>query len=559
MSAILRLCAAAATALSLAAFPVAAHEGHDHGGEQATAPAPGAAPRAEAASETFELVAVARDGKLTIYVDRLRSNEPVTDATVTVETPVGSETAALAKDRGIYELAAPWAQAGSHALIFTVAAGDNAEILPATLDIPAEAGDGHVHGGVIDLLSHFVEDVTRGATVPAVLFAALAGGILGVSFGRWSARGPGTAALIAAAVLLGGDARAHEGHSHDVPQAAVTATPGARDLARRAPDGSLFVPKDTQRLLAIRTTVTAEADYRRTIELPGRVVPDPNASGYVQASVGGRVSPPDTGFPRLGMRVNKGDVLAYVTPPIQAIDLSDMRQRQGELDQQINIVERRIARFESLVQGGAVTRVQLEEAKLELQGLQDRRAALDRIRQQPEALVAPVSGVVAEINAVAGQMAQTNTVLFQIVEPSRLWIEALSFDTLSAANNATAKTGDGRTLTVSYQGAGFSDRSQSVPVHFRIESEASGLRLGQFVTVFAETEEVRRGLAVPRASVVRTQNGQDLVFEHVAAERFVPHSVRVEQLDGSRVLIMSGMSADARIVTQGAELLDQVR
>ena len=36
-------------------------------------------------------------------------------------------------------------------------------------------------------------------------------------------------------------------------------------------------------------------------------------------------------------------MLAYVTPPLQAIDVSDMRQRQGELDQQISIVERRLA------------------------------------------------------------------------------------------------------------------------------------------------------------------------------------------------------------------------
>ena len=109
--------------------------------------------------------------------------------------------------------------------------------------------------------------------------------------------------------------------------------------------------------------------FRRTVELPGRIIPDPNASGFVQASVGGRLSPPPGGFPRLGTPVKKGDVLAYVTPPLQAIDVSDMRQRQGELDQQISIVERRLARYEQLAQTGAGTRTQLEEARLELQGL----------------------------------------------------------------------------------------------------------------------------------------------------------------------------------------------
>jgi len=64
-------------------------------------------PRAEAVSEHFELVAVARHGVLTIYLDRLRSNDPVAGATVTVETPAGSLDAVAAHD-GTYSLAAPW-------------------------------------------------------------------------------------------------------------------------------------------------------------------------------------------------------------------------------------------------------------------------------------------------------------------------------------------------------------------------------------------------------------------------------------------------------------------
>ena len=49
-----------------------------------------------------------------------------------------------------------------------------------------------------------------------------------------------------------------------------------------------------------------------------------------------------------------------------------------------------------------------------------------------------------------------------------------------------------------YQGAGFADRSQSIPVHFAIEGDTAGLRAGQFVTVLAETDDAKQGLAVPR-------------------------------------------------------------
>jgi hypothetical protein len=39
----------------------------------------------------------------------------------------------------------------------------------------------------------------------------------------------------------------------------------------------------------------------------------------------------------------------------------------------------------------------------------------------------------------------------------------------------------------------------------------------------------------------------------------VPREVRVEPLDGERVLIVAGVEAGRRIVTGGAELLNQIR
>jgi hypothetical protein len=323
-------------------------------------------------------------------------------------------------------------------------------------------------------------------------------------------------------------------------------------------DGTVFVPKSTQRILVIRTVIAQAAVYRRAVELPGRIIPDPNASGFVQTVVGGRLSAPEGGFPRLGTQVKKGDVLAYVTPPLQAIDISDMRQRQGELDQQISIVERRLARYETLAPTGAVARAQLDDTRLELQGLKERRAALDRVRREPEPLVAPVDGIVADGTPVPGQVAQPNAVVFHILDPARLWIEALSYESLPPLQGATARVGD-KEFSLAFRGAGFAGRNQSVPIHFSIEGDASGLRVGQFVTVFAETAEEQRGLAVPRTSIVRTASGQDAVFEHVAAERFAERLVRVEPLDGQRVLISQGFSSGKRVVVQGAELIDHIR
>ena len=206
-----------------------------------------------------------------------------------------------------------------------------------------------------------------------------------------------------------------------------------------------------------------------------------------------------------------------------------------------------------------IAKSQLEDAELELSGLQIRRANLDRVQREPEALVAPVDGVIAASNAVAGQMAEPNSIIFQIVNPGRLWVEALSFEPHATNGTAQGLFAGGRTVDLVYAGTGIADRSQSVPIHFSIRSDAAGLRAGQFLTVLAATAEERSGIAVPREAVLRGANGQSIVYEHSNAERFVSREVRIEQLDAEFALIIAGIEPGKRIVTQGAELLNQIR
>ena len=131
------LCAATLAFLS-GSGSLLAHDGHDHG-----APPPAAtsnlAPRAEAASEQYELVAIARGGDLVIYLDRFATNESVDGASIEVETPAGPQPArAMANEP--YRLSAPWTgKPGTYDLIFTVSKDGTDDVLPATLVIPPDA------------------------------------------------------------------------------------------------------------------------------------------------------------------------------------------------------------------------------------------------------------------------------------------------------------------------------------------------------------------------------------------------------------------------------------
>ena len=116
----------------------AAHEGHDAAPEvgQITE----AAPRSEAHTELFELLATPGDGQLTIFLDRYASNEPVSGAQVEVES---GSWKAVAKEAGTgtYRVNAPqFAKPGSYPLLFTVQAGTDADLIETTL-VVAEAAE----------------------------------------------------------------------------------------------------------------------------------------------------------------------------------------------------------------------------------------------------------------------------------------------------------------------------------------------------------------------------------------------------------------------------------
>ncbi|HEX5779036.1 MAG TPA: efflux RND transporter periplasmic adaptor subunit [Xanthobacteraceae bacterium] len=529
--------------LLFAAANAVAHEGHDHGNDAPQVSA--ALPRGSASSDHFELVAILRGRTLAIYVDRFATNEPIETAKVEVETPEGPKEAPI--EDGVYRLAAPWMEKGGHFdLIVTVSAGDDIEVLPVTIDVPGPQ-TGSVSGGGRSWFGAF--------GVHTLLLLGLFTIVALALVRRRSAAA--AIVLLAAGAVSGADpVGAHEGHDHK-DESTTSAT--MRDAPQRQPDGSVFVPKTSQRLLAIRTAVTERREYFKSIELPGRIITDPNASGYVQSALAGRLSPPPKGFPRLGTRVEKGDVLAYVTPPIQAIDVSDMRQKEEEILQQLSIVERRVARYEQLIKTEAVARAQLDDARLELKGLQERKAALAESRREPEELVAPVSGVIAAANTVAGQLAQPDKVIFQIVDSSKLWVEALTFEPVAPEAASSASVSNGRSVRLGYRGAGLAGRNQAIPVHFAIDGPTDGLWAGQFVTVYASADERHEGIAVPRAAVVRASNGMHVVYEHTGPERFEQREVRIAPLDGERVLVLSGIETGRRVVTQGAELLDQVR
>jgi cobalt-zinc-cadmium efflux system membrane fusion protein len=352
-------------------------------------------------------------------------------------------------------------------------------------------------------------------------------------------------------------ASADAGHDHDpTPMVANINAP------QRLPDGSVYLPKLTQRQLALRTIVVEQGQSPQTFELFGKVTMDPNAGGKVQPTVAGRIEPGPRGLPLLGQVVKKGETLAFVRPSVGAIERANQAALAAELRANKMLAEKRLARLQQLE--GTVSQKEVEAANAEVQALTERLAAVGGSLSNTEALVAPATGVIASANVVAGQVVDAREVLFEIVDPTRLLIEAIAHDAKLATRitAATARIEPGVAVPLTFIGAGRSLREQALPILFRMnpgKHALPSLTVGQPLTVLAQTDQIVTGYALPAAAIVKDRNNQDIVWVHVEAERFVPKAVRFVPSDGATSIVVDGVAKGDRIVVQGASLLNQVR
>ncbi len=364
-------------------------------------------------------------------------------------------------------------------------------------------------------------------------------------------------ALILAGALLAFcaalPATAGEGHDHgDAP------APSANG-PQRQPDGSVFLPKPAQRQLGVRTLLTEETELHRAFEFSGTVVMDPNAGGKVQPLNAGRIEAGPRGLPGAGQAVKRGELLAYVLPAAAPLERSNQAAQLAELRAAQALAHQRVARLKELAD--TVPRKDIEAAESEVASLAARMAALVGGLAAREALLAPVSGVIASAHVVAGQVVDARELLFEIVDSSRLRIEALAFDPGLAAQigSATLVVG-GQRVPLTYLGAARSLREQALPLHFRTQGALlAGLALGQPVRVVVQTRNRVKGIAVPLAALMKNPANQTIVWVKTAPESFEPRPVLTEPLDGTQVAVTSGLKPGERVATQGATLINQIR
>lgn len=552
--------------ISSMVFTTAAIAGPGHSHDEPAAPtASNPIPKLQAHSEIFEIVGMVEGSKLRLFLDDYATNAPIPNARIEIEA---SSTASPAKtiktvvqtdatgEALVSDVAlanpAPWS------FVFTIAKADKTDLLSADIDLsaPKEVDAAHVDeptsmGGKFGLWPW-------GLLVLAVLVVL----VMAVRrrLGRTTA-GATTRSLIitlalgCAAAIDTKTALAHGDHAAPVVQVSGTAP-------RRQSDGSVFLPKVSQRQLEVRTQLAEVTKIAPTVELNGRVIADPGAGGRVQATQTGRLAAPARGLPSLGQRVVQGEILGTVTPVVAPPELAGQKMQSAEARIALDLARTRLARLEQLE--GSVPQRDIDTARAEVTTLQVRIRTVEAGLNTTEPLRAPASGVIAAVNVVAGQVVAANEILFEIVDPTRLRVEALAYDATLAADlkTANASTTSGASMSLTFVGAGRVLREQAVPIQFRIASSSApmGLAVGQPVVVRAQRASATlEGIRIPAAAIVKSPSNLDIVWVHTDAEVSVPRPVQWQSIDGSTLAVTQGLKPGDRVVVRAAPLLNQVR
>jgi RND family efflux transporter MFP subunit len=288
------------------------------------------------------------------------------------------------------------------------------------------------------------------------------------------------------------------------------------------------------------------------------------ASTTVQPEVDGFIT---RIFVKSGDRVRTGAPLVQIdSRRAQAAVRSTEAGREG-VEAQVQYWRQQVKRLEALVEAGAISRQEFEQAQTSLRNAQAQLAELDaqvregRVDVQYHRVIAPQPGIVGDIPVREGDRVTPSTVITTIDDTSELeaYIEVpldrspelrvgLPVQLLDEAGKPVA------TNPITYVAPRVEGATQTVLVKSRLRDAPPAIRVQQFVRARIVWRSAP-GITIPMTAVTRV-SGQYFAFVAeqtpnglVARQR----PVRVGELIGNDYVVTSGIKPGDRVVIAGIQ------
>jgi len=313
-----------------------------------------------------------------------------------------------------------------------------------------------------------------------------------------------------------------------------------------------------RRATGIAVEVLAPRRLGDEVRAPGEVELNAYATAQVTPRIPAQVLQRHA---RLGDRVQAGQ-------PLVTLSSVEMAQAQGDLV----VADREWQRVHKLgkqaVSERRFTQAQVgrQQARARVQAFGMTPEQVDRLLEQGATLAdgafqlpAPRAGTVIRDEFILGERVAPGRVLFEITDESVLWVEARVTPEEAArihpGDRARVHHGEtwfGGKVTQAFHALDEATRTQAV----RIEVPNGGHRLhpGLFVDVRILTGEGGEVLAVPEQAVLRSPDGDWVVFVAHGDGEYRPVEVDILRTTGG-LAVIRGIASGTPVVTRGAFFL----
>lgn len=328
----------------------------------------------------------------------------------------------------------------------------------------------------------------------------------------------------------------HEGHAHEGDE--IILSP-----AKAAAAGVVAEPVET-------------GSFRQVIRTSGQVTAAQGDERVAVATVAGVVS--FGGKVIEGMHVSKGSPL---------LTLSSQDMADGDPVQKARVAyevsKKEYERMKALVESKIVSEKEFAQAE---QAYENARIAYGAVGKnhsaEGQAVVAPIDGYVKSLLVKEGDYVAVGQPLVSITQNRKLFLRAdvseKYYPALRSVGSANFRTtygdkvyalGDLGGRLVSYGKATGGD-GYYIPVTFEFDNKGDILP-GSFVEVYLLGKPVENVLTLPRTALTEEQ-GSFFVYLQVDEEEYVKQPVTIGADNGKEVLVLAGIHAGDRVVTQGA-------
>ena len=343
------------------------------------------------------------------------------------------------------------------------------------------------------------------------------------------------------------------------PNADVTSSGGPADGTKVQ-----FRTKEAATLAGIEVVPAEKRAGGARLEAAATIVYDATRYAEVNARAPGVIKKLSAD---VGTVVKAGAPLATVESAAVGAD----RSRVRAADTRVEIAKLEYARESSLLESGSASQRDVSAAKLSLENAKAEksasRAALGMIGTgggdaSGYILRAPLPGTVTLRRATVGHMVDLETVLFEVVDTSIMWVEIdVPEDSLSVirAGQSAAIVVDAMPDrewpgTIEYLAPSIDPRTRTAKARLSLDNPDGLLRANMYGRALIALADARPTVMVPKEAVQRT-GGTALVFVRLAQDTFEARRVRVGRSEGALVEILEGIAAGEPVAATGSFLL----